>query len=205
MTRSLFLQDFSRPAPAAVSAPSVSPVDGPAEDALEAFDRGYKSGWADCIEAGSEEKRGIGAALAQAISDAALTEAAARRDIISALGPFFDDVVATLLPRLATAAVGPTVLAELTALAELQLNAEIEIRCAPSACAGVEGLVEDQGMANVTVKPEPTFGDGQVSLRLGHERRDIDMAGTAERIADAITAFRSEISDNLSQTNKGVV
>lgn len=194
MTRSLVLQDFSSAAPApnlGFAAPQPESTLQPAEetDALESYDAGYKSGWADCATAEAEEKHSVSADLAKNLSEAHLTYEAARRDVLAALGPFFEDVAATLLPKMAAAAVVPTVLAELGAMAEGQTVSKIEIHAAPSACASLERLGDTEHLIGLTVRPEPAFADGQVSIRVGSEQRDLDMASAAARIAEAIAGF----------------
>lgn len=208
MTRTLVLQDFTTAAPdldfGFGTAPSISdPGLSEDVDALESYDSGYKCGWADCAKAEMEERDAVGAELAKNLSDAQLTYEAARRDVLAALGPFFEDVVSTLLPKMAAEAVAPTVLAELGALAEGQTVSQIEIHAAPSACASLERLGETEHLPSLRVRPEPAFAEGQVSIRAGTEQRDLDMAGAAARIADAIVTFSSQSSPsddlNLSQ------
>ncbi len=200
MTRRLILQDFTAPVSASddqverVHGSTVSTLADADVDALEKFDAGYKSGWADCAVAEAEERRSVGADLAKAISEATLTLDTARRDVLAALGPFFDEVVATLLPAIAAKAVAPTVLAELSALAEGQTFAQAEILAAPSVCASLERIVELEGFAGITVRPEPAFAEGQVSIRAGSERRDLDMAAATERIAHTIDGFNAQTS-----------
>lgn len=197
MARSLILQNFaltdtllsSEPEPAPPE-PELPMPDMP--DALESYDAGYKCGWSDCADAEAAERVSVGADLAKNLSEATLTYADAKRDVIAALGPFFEDVVTTLLPEMAAAALTPTVIAEVTALAEGQTLAKFEVHAAPSACAALERLAETEHLEGVTVRPEPAFAEGQVSIRAGSERRDLDMAAAAARIAEAIKAFNSQ-------------
>lgn len=204
MTRSLILQDFATAAPepsfsfgSALSESEMSPIEE--ADALESYDAGYKSGWADCASAEAEERSAVGADLAKNLTDAQLTYEAARRDVLAALGPFFEDVAATLLPKMAAAAVAPTVLAELGALAEGQTISKIEIHAAPSACASLEKLGETEHLAGLIVRPEPAFAEGQVSIRVGSEQRDLDMAGAADRIAAAIVGFSASAPQSKTE------
>lgn len=196
MTRSLILQDFAAAHSVDVGFDAVPTAADPemvdAGDMLESYDAGYKNGWADCASAEAEERGAVGAELAKNLTDATLTYEAARRDVLAALGPFFEDVVSTLLPKMAAAAVAPTVLAELGALAEGQIVSKIEIHAAPSACASLERLGETEHLADLTVRPEPAFAEGQVSIRMGSEQRDLDMAGAADRIAEAIAGFSAQ-------------
>lgn len=206
MTRSLILQDFASDTPD-LSIGSPPAPEAPRQDeldALESYDAGYKCGWADCARAEAEERHAVTADLAKNLTTAELTYEAARRDVIAGLGPFFEDVTATLLPRMAAAALAPTVLAELGALTEGQTSQQIEIHAHPSACAALERLGEAKNLSELVVRPEPAFSEGQVSIRVGAEQRDLDMTGAATRIADAIVAFSDQaIQSELHATSKG--
>lgn len=211
MTRALTLESFSNCSPEQSSAvaPAAARLEEalatPEADVLEAYDNAYKSGWEDCAKAEAEERRGISADLAKNLAEARLTYDTARKDILAALGPFFEDVVATLLPRMAAAALLPSVLTELKEIADGEVRSGIVIYAAPAACPALERLAESEGIEGLVVYPEPAFAAGQVSLRLGSERRDIDMTAAADRIAAAISGFQAHSSAtgsfgaNLSQ------
>lgn len=200
MTRTLTLENFSNNNPT-LGGSAAATESGPVEitqlsevDALEAYESGYKSGWEDCASAEAEERRVIAADLAKNLSEAKLTYASARRDVLAALGPFFEDVISTLLPRMATAAFLPCVLDELKEIAGGQMYSSVELRAAPATCPALERLAETEGIEGLVVLPEPAFAAGQVSLRLGSERRDIDMTAAADRIAAAIAGFQAHSS-----------
>ena len=197
MSRSLILEDFSRAAPSNSKTPSQIEVPPPANEAdtLDAYDNGYKSGWADCAAAEAEERLAIGADLAKHVSEAQLTYEQAKSDVLTALTPFFDEFIATLLPRLAAEAVAPVALDELGRLVEQQADAKVELIAAPSVCPSIQRLVEGQGLDGVSVRPEPAYSESQVSLRAGVERREIDLSQASERIASAIRDFQSQIED----------
>ncbi len=197
MTRKLSLQDFGSTAHGladldGASAQSSVPMSEP--DALEAYDSGYKNGWADCAAAEANERSSVAVDLAKNLAEARLTYDAARRDVLAALGPFFEEVSATLLPQMAAAAVAPNVLAELGSLADAQADARIVIVAAPNACASLERLIDETEL-DATVRAEPAYAEGQVSIRAGADRRDLDMAGAAARITEAIAGFRAQIAE----------
>ncbi|MEJ6393016.1 hypothetical protein V8J82_07115 [Gymnodinialimonas sp. 2305UL16-5] len=204
MTRTLSLPDFAQAGQnmTALTQPVQTPHSGATEeDTLAAFDRGYKSGWDDCAVAEEQERGAVGADLARTVADATLTYEAARRDVLIALGPLFEQIVSTLLPSMAAEAVAPAVIAEMTALAEGQTDSQVEVRAAPSICAKLQRIIEKQAMADLVIRPEPAFAEGQVSLRLGQERRDIDMADTVDRISQAISLFHDQLSDASGAQN----
>lgn len=195
MIRALLLEDFgttpetpAAPAPIAPSGPEAMTQE-PADDTLAAFDEGYRSGWEDCAKAEAEAHRRIGADLAANLQDLALSYAEARSDVLSALGPLFEDMAAQLLPTLAAEAVAPAVIAELRAAAETASSGQAILFASPAAMPALERLIEMQDGLEIELRAEPAFAEGQVSLRFGAERRDIDLSDAARRMAEAIRAF----------------
>lgn len=186
MRRALFLEDFSAfgPAAAAPAAPSGDP-----EAALSAFDEGYRNGWDDCARAEAESHRKIGADLVASLQDVTLTYAEARQDVLVCLGPLFEDMAAQLLPRLAAEAIAPAVVAELREIAATAANARAVLIASPAALASLERLIAGQDGLDIDLRAEPAFAEGQVSIRFGPQRRDIDLTDAASRMADAIRSF----------------
>jgi flagellar assembly protein FliH len=187
MIRALTLEDF---APADISPPSAPVAEAaPQEAALDAFDEGYRNGWEDCAKAEAESHRRIAADLATNLRDLSLTYAEARSDILACLAPLFEDIAAQLLPALAAEAIAPAVIAELQDAARSGSAPRATLIAAPAALPALERLVEAQETLEIDLKPEPAYADGQVSLRFGDTRRDIDLTGAAGRMADAIRSF----------------
>jgi flagellar assembly protein FliH len=193
MTRMLDLERFD--AEAAGGATGGPAARGDAETpattdaALAAFDEGYRDGWDDCARAEAERNRSIGADLAANLRELARGQEAARRDVLAGLGPFFEELAARFLPDLAAEAVGPVVLSELGAVADRASRARPVLVASPAALPALEHLLDSQGVAEVELRAEPAYADGQVSLRFEAERRDIDLGDAARRVAEAIRAF----------------
>jgi hypothetical protein len=59
----------------------------------------------------------------------------------------------------------------------------------PAAMPALSRLIEMQEGLEIELRAEPAFAEGQVSLRFGAERRDIDLSDAARRMAEAIRAF----------------
>jgi flagellar assembly protein FliH len=189
MTRALRLENFT-PAGAELAAEPPLPTAPEAPDAaLAAFDEGYRNGWEDCARAEAEAHRKIGADLAAALQDVVLTYAEAQQDVLTALGPLFEDIAGQLLPRLAAEAVAPAVIAELRAAAAEATAGRPVLIAAPAALASLERLIEADGALDVDLRAEPAFAAGQVSIRHAGQRRDIDLGDAAARMADAIRSF----------------
>jgi hypothetical protein len=194
MTRTLSLEDFSALGPPPVSAGQAAPPIEP-EAALAAFDEGYRNGWDDCARAEAEAHRKIGADLAAGLQDITLTYAEARQDVLACLGPLFEDMAAQLLPRLAAEAVAPAVVAELRAIAATAASGRAVLFAAPAALATLDRLIAGMGGLDLELRAEPAFAEGQVSIRFGSERRDIDLTDAATRMAEAIRSFVAQEAD----------
>ena len=189
MIRSLSLEDFGvtgATAPAAAPPPVAT---GSEEAQLDAYEAGYKSGWDDCAAAEQEVHRRIGTDLSAALIDMSLTYEAARKEILDGLGPLFEEVARTLLPRLAAEAVAPTVIEELRKACAAAMAGTVTLVAAPQALPTLQRLIEDQLDADIRLEGEPAYAPAQVSVRSGQERQDIDLAAAADRIAAALHDF----------------
>lgn len=193
MTRALTLEDFAQTGAAVSDSPGASDLPQaagePAEETIAAYDEGYRCGWEDCAKAEAESQRRVGADLATNLDALSLDHAAARAEVLAALGPLFEDIAAQFLPTLAAEAIAPTVIHELRMAAESATDGPAVLVAAPTAIPALTRLIEMQEGLEITLRPEPAFADSQVSLRFGAERRDIDLGDAARRMADAIRAF----------------
>lgn len=188
MTRPLHLEDFAflyGQDPTPPQAPQLADADA----MTAAYEDGYRGGWDDCAKAEAETHRRIGADLAASLQEVTLTFAHARQDVLNSLGPLFEDMAAQLLPRLAAEATAPAVIAELQAIAATASGARIVMMAAPDALPALEHLITEHVAADVDLRAEPAFAQGQISIRFGSERRDINLSDAAARMAEAIRSF----------------
>ncbi|MEX3017536.1 hypothetical protein [Gymnodinialimonas hymeniacidonis] len=195
MSKSLMLDDFSSTGGAGRDpAQKLAPADTSNEAAsLDAYEAGYKNGWSDCAAAEAEERKSVGAHLAQKLRDAELTYEKAHSDILEALSPFFQELIETLLPRLAAEALAPVAVEELRKVIEQETGSDIEISAAPSVCEQLQRLLDAEGLQNAHVRAEPAYSESQISLRVGCERREIELGTVTEKIASAVRAFQTQI------------
>jgi flagellar assembly protein FliH len=208
MIRILALEDFQ---PIDMSGPAMASESEDTgnenqEATLAAFDEGYRNGWDDCAKAEAETHRRIATDLAANLQDISLTYAEARQDVLNSLGPLFEDIAAQLLPSLAAEAIAPVVVAELQAAAHGAARGRAVLIASPSALPALERLIAEQGLPEVDLHAEPAYAEGQVSIRFDDERRDIDLSGAAQRMAEAIRSFVAlEIEPSLpAPIRKGV-
>ena len=209
MTRALVLEDFGHPGTEDASAfpgpavpaemPDATPPSAPlvshAEldgDGLDAFEQGYRNGWDDCIANETEERRRIGSDLAATLSEMSLAAEEMQREILSDLAPLLDQIAEQLLPPLAAEALAPVVMEQVRSIVAECGPVEIELLAAPEKCRPIEAVLQASTDLAVRVLPEPAFAEGQVSIRISDQRRDIDLSEAAERMADIIRAFAAE-------------
>lgn len=196
MTRALQLEDFG--APGSARGPEAAP-EAPAAEALpetaleggdlDAFEQGYRSGWDDCAANEVEERRRVGADLATALAEISLTLDAARDEMLGAVQPLFEQIVAQLLPAIVAEAVTPLVADELRRIAEARCTARVDLLAAPETCPVIEKLVDANPDLEISVIPEAALAEGQVSLRFADQSRDIDLSHAAAQMAEAIRCF----------------
>ncbi|MEM7722763.1 MAG: hypothetical protein AAF376_10340 [Pseudomonadota bacterium] len=161
----------------------------PDEDRLAAYEAGYQSGWDDCASAEAEAHRNVGADLAANIAEIAITYDRARGDVLSGLGPLFEEIAGQFLPALATEAIAPAVIAELEEAARVASDGRVKLVASPNTLPTLEKLVEERDDLDVSLQAEPAYADGQVSIQFGQEHRKIDLTDAANRMAEAIRAF----------------
>lgn len=206
MSRHLQLEDFADPttgaedAKQATQAPHPSPE--PSEqDGLDVYEAGYKSGWDDCAAAEAENQRRIGADLASNLQDMRFTYADARRDVLEALAPLFEEMASQLLPAFAAEAVAPVVIGELQVIAQEASIGDAILTASPAAAPVLQRLIDAQDDLEIRLQVEPAFADGQVSIRYGNERRDIDLGEATARMSEAIRAFVGDARDGENRTH----
>ncbi|MEE4208699.1 MAG: hypothetical protein V2I43_05485 [Parvularcula sp.] len=200
MTRALQLEDFGTadghepfaPAMAAPDAPESLPETALEGGNLDAFEQGYRSGWDDCTANEVEERRRVGADLATALAEVSLTLDAARDEMLTALQPLFEQIASQLLPAIVSEAVAPAVVYELRRVAEEQCSGVVQLFASPATCPVIEKLVDATPDLSISVIPEPTLAEGQVSLQFEDKRRDIDLSTAAAQMAEAIRSFAAQ-------------
>jgi flagellar assembly protein FliH len=206
MTRALQLEDFGKaeghePFAQAMNAPETP---APLQEAsleggnLEAFEQGYRSGWDDCTANEVEERRRVGADLAAALAEVSLTLDAARDEMLTALQPLFEQIASQLLPAIVSEAVAPAVVNELHRIAEEQCSGVVQLFASPATCPVIENLANATPDLTVTVIPEESLAEGQVSLRFEDKRRDIDLSTAAAQMAEAIRGFAAQTTAHPS-------
>ena len=178
------LQNFAVPTEAA------GPRLQPAEIAAlrdEAYRAGYLAGEAAATATHLEDQTRLTSELIEAISDARMTNEAARRHVAASLAPLASAVVAALTPALAEAGLAEEVAARVEAALQSAPDARPRLRCAPELVPVIHGVLAERGL-QATVEPAPEMLPREAILHWDQGYDRIDLDACAARIRDCVAA-----------------
>lgn len=156
---------------------------------LAAYEQGYSAGWDDSVAAQSDEVARLRADLGRSLTEMSLSYRDARRHVLGTLEPLLHDMVTKVLPTIAHQTLGQIILEHLRPVAETMSAAPIIVTTAPSNRAVVEKLLAAQTGLPITVREEPTLGDGQAFLKATGSEIRVDLDDVIVAIAGAVAAF----------------
>jgi flagellar assembly protein FliH len=185
------VEDFG----AGLAPPAETPLPGPAPAppaAGEEYERGYQAGWDDCDRQADEARQAIGAELARNLQELGFTFHEARAHVLSGVEPLLTAMVEKILPRIAAATLGASIVEELTAMTEALGDLPVTILVAPASHDLVAGLLAAETALPFTLTVEETLTDQQVFFRLGEHERQLDLGDVTERIAARLAAFADQ-------------
>ena len=156
---------------------------------LAAYEQGYSAGWDDSVAAQSDEVARLRADLGRSLTEMSLSYRDARRHVLGTLEPLLHDMVTKVLPTIAHQTLGQIILEHLRPVAETMSAAPIIVTTAPSNRAVVEKLLAAHTGLPITVREEPTLGDGQAFLKATGSEIRVDLDDVIVAIAGAVAAF----------------
>jgi len=159
------------------------------EAKLASYDAGYSAGWEDATAAQTGDQTRIGADLARNLQALAFTYQEARGHILRALEPLFEEIIAKLLPTLASETLGGIVLDTLMPMAEGLADAPVTLVLNPNVRAAVEPLIEAATGLTLVIEEEPSLGEGQVYLRFDQNEALVDLDRATAEISTALRGF----------------
>lgn len=159
------------------------------EAKLASYDAGYSAGWEDAAAAQSGDQTRISADLARNLQALSFTYQEARGHILRAIEPLFEEIIAKLLPSLASETLGGIVLDTLMPMAEGLSDAPVTLVLNPNARAAVEPLIEAATGLTLAIEEEPSLGEGQVYLRFDQNEALVDLDRATAEIATALRGF----------------
>lgn len=187
----LYLEDFGLPVPGEkVVAVSDEALE---TERLEAFDKGYRAGWDDAIKAKSDEGAQLADGVAQSLQDLSFTYHEVHAQILSNLGPLFDEILGKMLPALARETLGSHVADHLAGLAREIGKVQVEIQVAPGAGDHVLQLVNAAATSvPISVVESVEISEGRADMRLGRKEISIDLSDVTAQITDAVRAVLND-------------
>lgn len=195
MSRLFPLESFSGPRPGSGSA---EPVTYTAEDLetarLEAYDRGYQSGWDDAVQQNRQDQLRIGEEFARNLQDLSFTYHEARAHVVHSMEQLARSLIDALFPDLAAEAIAHHVSAAISDHAELAGKQPMILRVSPDDHPALQAIVPEVIPFPLEIIAETAQTVGQVHLIMGQSEFQIDLT-------DIVTAARSAL-DALHESNE---
>lgn len=159
------------------------------EAKLASYDSGYQAGWEDANAAQSDDATKVTADLARNLQALGFTYHEARTHVLRAVEPLLIEVVGRLLPEVARHTLAPLVLETLAPMIEKLADTPITLVLNPAARPAVEALLEKATGLPLTIREEPTLGEGQVYLKLGAVENEVNLDTATAEISAAVRSF----------------
>lgn len=156
---------------------------------LTAFERGYKAGWDDSVNALSVERKAISADFAANLADLAFTYHEARGHVLRQLESLVTETFARVLPECAQAALPQLVWDSVNRIAAEAAGAPVTVLVSPGAQQTFESMLPPDPGFPVVVVEEPTLTEGQVFIRSQKGEVAVDQAAAFAEIATAVREF----------------
>lgn len=170
-------------------APHVEPDSLSEQEKLDAFEQGYKAGWDDSSAAQRQDQSRITADLESTLKDLSFTFHEARTHVLQGVEPLVRELVEKVLPTVAQDGLPNMVADRLsTVFAELS-DRPVVLSVSPTSRQAVEAALPSDPGFPITIKEEPTLGDGQVFLNLGASEELMDLDNTVRSVQIAIDDF----------------
>ncbi|RBI71138.1 hypothetical protein DQW77_12770 [Roseovarius sp. TE539] len=180
------LEDFGAAAGATLSMTDVKLE----EQKLESFETGYTAGWEDAAKAQADDATRISADFARNLQELSFTYQEAHAQVLDALTPLLEGMVETVLPDLARRTLAPRLVDMVQEKARsLTGSTRFEIVVAPACRAALEPLLEGVVSPPVTLREEPSLGEGQAYIAAGDTETEIDLDEVLAGIGEAVAGF----------------
>lgn len=156
---------------------------------LTAFERGYKAGWDDAVNALSVERKAISADFAANLADLSFTYHEARGHVLRQLEGLVMATFARVLPECAKSALPWVVWDHVQRIATEAAGAPVTVLVSPGSQQIFESILPGDPGFPVMVVEEPTLTDGQVFMRSQKGELAIDQATVFADIEVAVREF----------------
>lgn len=166
------------------------PLERVEDQKLQAFEEGYQAGWTDADKNHADEQTNIGAEFLHSLRDLSFTYQEALNRLNRGLKPMFEQMMRTLLPQTASAALRAHVIEQLVQLAATQTQAQITLKVADSTLQGMQELLDGvEFKLPVVLVADETLTPLQVFVALDSVEREINLDAVCLEITTAMNAF----------------
>ncbi len=156
---------------------------------LEAFENGYRAGWDDAVKAQSDDRSRISSAFGQHLQDLSFTYHEAYSQVMNAMTPLLDEMVAALLPQIARETLGHHIVEQLQSMAQEVGALKVIVAVAPSNTESVAPLLEGKFSFPIQLIEDDTLADEQADIRLGQTEKQIDLGDLIASVSEAVDGF----------------
>jgi len=168
---------------------------------LEAFEKGYRAGWDDSVNAQHKSAASVSEDFARNLRDLSFTYHEAWGGFVAAMRPLIGQIVDAVLPDLARATLGARVANLLQQEIEAHGPQPVILSVAPASAAPLRAILPDETGLHVEIAEDPALAEGQVRIRIGQvSERDIDLAAVLDGIGAAVEGYLQETSPTLKET-----
>lgn len=159
-------------------------------DASAAYEKGFRAGWDDCVNAGTLDQSRIAEAFGRRLGEAALSATDARRAILNEIMPLFSEILEKILPVLVQKSFLPRMLDEILTVCAADGPEVLHVCVCPEDAVALEQLImASHGIPPCKIIADPTLGLSQATLKVGDAERRFDLSGLLDTIEVAFDEF----------------
>lgn len=157
---------------------------------LQSFEEGYQAGWTDAEKNNEAEQKNVTDEILHTLRDMSFTYEEALTRLNRGLHPMFEQMITTLLPQTATAALRAHVIEQLVEMAEMQANAQITLRVSETDLPMLEELINDVVLKlPVSLTTDETLLPHQLFVSIDTVEREVNLDAVCREIVAAMQAF----------------
>lgn len=200
MTVSHFLEDFG-----GISQGSLVEITDVIleEQKLEAFEKGYQAGWDDSTKAREDDSTAISTDFAQTLRDLSFTYHEAYSGLLNDLRPLLQEIVETVLPRLANETLGPQIADILHEMLRNHGNQPVQLIACPEQVQLLTDIAGQQNTLTVSVLPDPAVMNGQVQIKFGSaEECDLNLGAMVNSVSKAVDSFFQSQNETILEQRR---
>ncbi|SNS92509.1 ABC transporter ATP-binding protein [Antarctobacter heliothermus] len=156
---------------------------------LEAFEKGYRAGWDDAVKAQSDDRSRISSAFGQHLQDLSFSYHEAYSQVMNAVTPLLDEMIASLLPQIARETLGQHIVEQLQVMSREIGAMEVVIAVNPKRVDAIMPLLDRDVGFPIQITPDDTLAEEQADIRFGQTERQIDLSDLIASVAEAVEGF----------------